>query len=275
MVARGTLGGLAALCAGDTGPGVLLVPGFTGSKEDFLAVLAPLAAAGHRVAAVDLPGQLETPGEDDAGTYLPRPLARTVLAAAAALGRPVHLLGHSYGGLVTRAAVLAEPSAFRSLTLLGSGPAAIPGSRAERLRVLAPTLDTHGMGGVWAASRALDATDPGFVAPPAAVEAWLRARFLAGHPEALRGMARALLEEPDLVAELRATGVPTLVAHGVDDDAWPPSVQADMAARLGASYVVVPRAAHSPAAENPGVTVRTLLDFWERVDRDSGDAFGG
>lgn len=31
----------------------LLVPGFTGSKEDFLDLLAPLSAAGFRVVAVD------------------------------------------------------------------------------------------------------------------------------------------------------------------------------------------------------------------------------
>ena len=36
---------------------VLLVPGFTGSKEDFIAILEPLAAFGWRVAAMDLPGR--------------------------------------------------------------------------------------------------------------------------------------------------------------------------------------------------------------------------
>ena len=40
----------------------LLLPGYTGSKEDFLTVLQPLAAAGRRVVAVDMRGQYETPG---------------------------------------------------------------------------------------------------------------------------------------------------------------------------------------------------------------------
>ncbi len=31
----------------------LLLPGYTGSKEDFIAMLAPLAEAGYRVVAVD------------------------------------------------------------------------------------------------------------------------------------------------------------------------------------------------------------------------------
>ena len=46
-----------------TGAPVLLVPGYTGSKEDFIAVLAPLAAAGHEVLAIDQRGQYESPGD--------------------------------------------------------------------------------------------------------------------------------------------------------------------------------------------------------------------
>ena len=48
-------------------------------------------------------------------------------------GDPLHLVGHSFGGLVTRAAVLAEPALFTSLTLLGSGPAKLSGRRADLL----------------------------------------------------------------------------------------------------------------------------------------------
>ncbi len=40
----------------------LLVPGFTGSKEDFLSVIGLLATAGRRVIAIDMRGQYETAG---------------------------------------------------------------------------------------------------------------------------------------------------------------------------------------------------------------------
>jgi len=40
----------------------LLVPGFTGSKEDFIPVLQSLAAAGRRVVAMDMLGQYESQG---------------------------------------------------------------------------------------------------------------------------------------------------------------------------------------------------------------------
>ena len=47
----------------------LLVPGYTGSKEDFLLILQALAAAGRQVVAIDMRGQFETPGADDPGAY--------------------------------------------------------------------------------------------------------------------------------------------------------------------------------------------------------------
>src|SRR5690348_12138405 len=49
--------------AGDL-PTVLMVPGYTGSKEDLGPLLDPLAAAGRRAVAIDLPGQYESPGPD-------------------------------------------------------------------------------------------------------------------------------------------------------------------------------------------------------------------
>jgi pimeloyl-ACP methyl ester carboxylesterase len=102
------------------------------------------------------------------------------------------------------------------------------------------------------------------VAPPE-LAAFLRRRFLASSPVGLRAMGDALLGEPDRVSALRRTGVPTLVCHGAGDDAWPPAVQEEMARRLNARYAVIPGAAHSPAAENPGLTARLLLDFWASV----------
>src|SRR3954470_20839418 len=48
---------------------VLMVAGYTGSKEDFAPLLAPLADAGYRVVAIDQRGQYESPGPDDPAAY--------------------------------------------------------------------------------------------------------------------------------------------------------------------------------------------------------------
>ena len=60
----------------------LLVPGYTGSKEDFLLILQALAAAGRQVVAIDMRGQFETPGADDAAAYQLGALAADVALVA-------------------------------------------------------------------------------------------------------------------------------------------------------------------------------------------------
>lgn len=251
-----------------TGAPVVLVPGFTGSKEDFRLLLPPIAAAGRRAVAVDQRGQHESRGPDDPDAYAVARLADDLLALLASLAAgPVHLVGHSFGGLVSRAAVLAQPSAVRSLTLMSSGPAALTGPRVEVLPLLAPVLESGGMPALVDAVDAIEASDPRVQARPPEISAFLRRRMLASSPAGLLGMAAGLTGEPDRVDALRETGVPVLVLHGEDDDAWAPALQAEMAERLGARHVVVPDAVHSPAVENPGPTAAALLAFADDVER--------
>ena len=160
---------------------VVMVPGFTGSKEDFRDVLAPLAAQGFRCVAIDQRGQHESPGPDDPSAYTTEALGADLLQLVAALGEaPVHLVGHSFGGLVSRAAVLQEPTAFRSLVLMDSGPSALTGPRADVLPFMKPVLLEGGLLAVWEASEALGPTNP--AKPPATVAA---KEFLKARPSAL------------------------------------------------------------------------------------------
>lgn len=252
---------LAALVAEPDEPGttVLLVPGYTGSKEDFRLLLQPLARAGHRVVALDQRGQFQSPGTTDPADYTADALAEDLLAVVDRLG-PVHLVGHSFGGLVSRAAVLARPSAFRSLVLMSSGPAGLTGPRTDVLPLMRPLLEL-GMPTLLEAYDALNAGDRQWLALDASTQGFLRDRMVASSAHALLGMADALVGEPDRVAALRATGLPVLVLHGDADDAWTPALQADMARRLDAEHVVVPGAAHSPAVEQHEATALALLDF--------------
>lgn len=243
--------------AGATATAVF-VPGYTGSKEDFALLAAPLAAAGVRYVALDQRGQYESPGPDDPSAYTVDALAAHLLEFLAALdGGVVHVVGHSFGGLVARAAAIAAPEAFASLTLLDSGPAGLTGPRVDRMRALEPLLEVAGPEPVF------DAMVTFSPVPLAAeVVTFLRTRFLASNVVGLWEMGHAVTDEPDRVEELRASGVRLAVVAGEHDDAWPPAVQEEMARRLGAPYAVVPGAVHSPAAERPAETARLLLDVW-------------
>ncbi|MFB7059143.1 alpha/beta fold hydrolase [Streptomyces vinaceus] len=242
----------------------LLVPGFTGSKEDFIGLLEPLAAAGYRVLAVDGRGQHESPGPREESAYALEELAQDVLAQAAAVdGGPVHLVGHSLGGLIARAAVLRDAAPFASLTLMSSGPAAIAEDQQERTKLLVAALEAmrDDMPGVWTAMRSFDPEDAVPDGPELAE--FLRGRWLSTVPEQLIATGRILVSEPDRVDGLSAVELPKLVLSGEVDYAWPVPLMDEMTERLGAARVVVADAEHSPNAENPQVTAGALASFWD------------
>jgi pimeloyl-ACP methyl ester carboxylesterase len=261
----------------------LLLPGYTGSKENFLPILEPLAAAGRTVVAIDNRGQYQSPDAPDRTGYAPAALAADVLAIADSVGGSaggVHLVGHSMGGLIAREAVLRRSAGFLSLTLLGSGPAAIGGERAEALRHALALLDP---------SDGAEPDDRAYLAqlvrqvwhdqhePQARGEgtdehiiAFLKERTLRTCPLHLIVLARYLLDcedRTDELAEVVACGLPALVVYGENDDAWPPAEQDDMAGRLDAQRACIPGAAHSPAIEAPVTTASILTDFWNEAER--------
>ena len=271
----------------------LLVPGYTGSKEDFLLILQALAAAGRQVVAIDMRGQFETPGADDAAAYQLGALAADVAMVADWLseghdgaaspggpgsgpagpggGRSVHLLGHSLGGLVTREVLLARAARISSLTLMSSGPGALSGPRAQILQALLAELDGISPAQLGAEVERIWRTrmEPEAVSgnvPPAIID-FLRTRLLSSSPTGLRAMAETLLTCPDRTPALARLGsVPLMVLYGENDDAWDPAAQEDMAARLRAQRVCIPAAAHSPAVEAPETTASTLTSFWNATE---------
>jgi pimeloyl-ACP methyl ester carboxylesterase len=247
----------------------LLVPGYTGSKEDFISVLGRLAAAGRRVFAIDMRGQYQTAGPDTPGAYDPAELGKDIAAIALAAAA-VHLLGHSFGGLVAREAVLLGPPAPGSLTLMSSGPAALPGPRADELRLMLDLLDSAApdergakVAEIWHGALEPQAVADGVAAP---IITFLRERMLANSPAGLAAMAAHLLAAPDKTADLASRNIPVFVLYGEDDDAWPPAQQEDMAVRLNARSARIADAAHSPAVEAPAVTADALTSFWNAAE---------
>lgn len=275
MELPGRYGPIAALHArtpepdGHPAPIALLVPGYTGSKEDFAPLLDPIADAGMHAYAIDLPGQYESGGPDDEAAYLPVPLGGVLaelIGKLSAEGNPVLLLGHSFGGLVVRGAVLAG-APIVGLTLMGTGPAELPdGPRRQALDLGEPAMREHGLDAVLRLQEDLDRLNPARRAQAPELTTFLRERFLGSMPAALLGMAHGLRTEPDLVSALakvlHTSRVPCLVTCGEHDDAWSVATQRDMADRLDADFAVIPGSRHSPNVENPETLLATLLPTW-------------
>jgi pimeloyl-ACP methyl ester carboxylesterase len=239
----------------------LLLPGYMGSKEDFIALLEPLSAVGYRIVATDGRGQYETEGTDRQEAYEQGELARDVLAQADALGGSVHLLGHSLGGQIARAAVLLDASPFRSLTLMSSGPAQVVEAQQLKVKMLSDALAALSMAEVWDAMRALDPPEDA----AAADGEGLRRRWLRHRPAQLIATGRQLATEPDRVAELAALPLPVHVLSGERDDTWPVPLLDEMAQRLGAHRSRIAGAEHSPNTDRPEQTAAALAAFWHGV----------
>lgn len=243
---------------------VLLVPGFTGSKEDFAALLPLLADAGWAGAAYDQRGQYETAGEAGDDYTLASFAADAAAVSEALFGAQerVHLVGHSFGGLVAATAVLADPARWASLTLLCSGPGALPeGAGREDARAAADVIFREGLAASYEAKEARDRRR-GKPVPPPDVAAFDRRRFLANWPQSLAAIARLLAEAPDRTADLATVDVPIRLLRGADDDAWPHAVQDALGAALGTRVQVIDGAAHSPAVEQPEATRDALVRGW-------------
>ncbi|MFD9126713.1 alpha/beta fold hydrolase [Kitasatospora sp. NPDC059571] len=263
---RGSFAALLAEPAGAPRGTALLVPGFTGSKEDFIALLEPLAAAGYLVAAVDQRGQYESGGPADPQAYRIGELAADVRALSDTLAGdgPLHLLGHSFGGQVVRESVLAAGAAlpWSSLTLLSTGPGAIDPAEAARTKLLLDVLPSMDLESIWQVMQQMEEAGGSGPAPEPRIAEFLHRRWVANVPQALSAMGEHLVSAPDRVAELAAVPLPVQVVCGVRDYAWPVAEQAAMARRLGARHVVVPDAGHSPNAERPQETAAALTSFW-------------
>jgi pimeloyl-ACP methyl ester carboxylesterase len=266
----GSIAALQAPAAGHSlGATAVLLPGFTGSKEDFAPLLDSIADAGIEVIALDLPGQYESPGPDDESAYRPEALGTVIaelIGKLTADGRRVLLLGHSYGGLVARGAVLGD-APIVGLTLLDSGPGELPpGYRRGALDLAEPAVRKSGIAAAQRLRETLDSTAPEWADTPEELKEFFRERVLRSSVAGLLGMSTVLRTEPDRVAKLsrtlRAIGAPCLVVCGEADDAWSVASQRDMADRLDADFAVVPGAKHSPNIENPDALLATLLPTW-------------
>ena len=130
---RGTFdapsGTLATLSMGTPGnPRVLLIPGATGSKEDFVLMLPELAAAGYFVLSCDIAGQYESAAAGPENLVPPRAhydyelFTNDLIAMLDAEDGPAHVVGYSFAAIFAQLAFSRRPEKFRSLTLLSCPP---------------------------------------------------------------------------------------------------------------------------------------------------------
>ena len=258
-----------AATSGTIRPAVLLLHGIGGGRQAWgdgpASTGATLAAAGHSVLALDLPGYgLSPPTVSDALADLAdlAHMARAVQQLIHQLGAgPMVLVGHSMGGMVAQLLVALAPQTVCGLVLASTSPAfGKPGGDWQQafLQSRCAPLDA-GLGMAGLAAQLV----PSMVAPhtPASVQQAAQA-VMAAVPEATYRSVLAALVPFDQRANLARISMPTLVITGEYDHAAAPEVSRRMAATIpGAQCVIVPGAGHLLPIESPAAFNAALLAF--------------
>ena len=232
---------------------VVLVHGFTGSKEDFSEVAPLIANAGFRVLTFDNRGQNESSHTKKADGYSMHSLGRDVIEISQhfQLQTP-HLLGHSFGGLIAQQATKLSPETWSSLTLMCSGP----GGRTEWLNdPQFQNLTNETKGEIW--ETILETERLGNIK----FDLWKR-RWLASDANSTMTFRSHLLTQTSLIDEIAKLGMAAHVIYGENDDAWPLGDQDRMARELRAKLTVLPGCGHCPNEENPALLAGELVKFW-------------
>jgi pimeloyl-ACP methyl ester carboxylesterase len=255
-------GELAVASLGDPGaPRVVLVPGATGSKEDFYLLAPILASAGYHVQSYDLAGQYESAAAGPvAGGHYTYELFVADFLAFLQSGGAAHVLGYSFAGIVAELALVQRPDLFRSLTLLTSPPE--PGQAFRGIRIIGrfSRFITGRQGAglmIWGIVTNRNRVGDNRLA-------FVRARFELTRRSSVDDIIGLMKRVPDVRSQVAATGIPVLVVTG-EHDLWPTHLHAANARALNARLAVY-RTGHSPCETAPHQLGRDMLALFREAE---------
>lgn len=244
---------------------IVLVHGWAVSSYLWRHNILPLAAAGHRIISLDLPGHGLSDTPSRAGTYTLASFTRTLLDAMDLLGiGRAAILAQSMGGKVAVRAALDAPSRVERLMLFGpvgfgilppwkvlspiipTLPGDLPAQLITRRTVAFFQRRVQGKLG-WFTERDVD-------------EYWAPTQF----PDLVRAQLRMLKEfdwSPWTAAELGRLRTPTLVVFGTRDRTVRPVHAADLVAAIpDGTLEWIEDGGHVVMEEAPDRVNRMILD---------------
>lgn len=251
---------LARVAAGPAdAPRVLLVPGVTGSKEDFVLMFPLFVAAGYRVESYDLAGQYESAKAGPQNLDPPRArydyrlFIDDMIAVLTASDTPAHVLGYSFAGLVAQQVLVERPELFASLTLLTAPPASGQVFRGvKRIGRFSDAASPRTGASLllWGIRNNLNRVGPQRLA-------FVRERFALTRRDSVDDIVGLMMATPDVVDAVAAIPIPKLVASSAHD-LWPVAQYRAYAARIGAELAVY-ETGHSPCETAPHQLSRDML----------------
>ncbi len=262
--------GLATVAVGDpAAPGLLLLHGIGGAKEDFAHHLDALSER-HRVVTFDHRGHGESDKPEHEHDYsLDRLGADTACVADAYELHDLRILGHSMGGMAMRRFLLAHPGRACAVVFMDTAAGAPPGSDTELVAAASEVVRTGGLTALKQLSDELDvlgseahqrvlAERPGFAE-------YGDYKWHAMSPVMWTALMHEIVTQPDQLAELASLSVPSLGIVGEQDAMFLKPMDEIVATVPGARLVVVPDAGHSPQFENSDAWIAAMREFLDSL----------
>lgn len=242
------------------GPPLVLVHGFTGSKENWLPMVAELSRR-HRVIVPDLPGWGESTRLDEADYGIASQSVRLAAFLAALDLRGVDLVGHSMGGAISGLMAARDPERLATLTLMNTaGVSFEPNDFARRILAGELPFNVDDRAGWARLVEDLFVVEP-FL--PARLADVLIERNQASHDFHRRVMARLRGDEQLILEQnLGVIALPTLVLWCDGDRVLDVSAVDTLVHGLPlAELVTLGGCGHMPMMERPAATAAALEGF--------------
>lgn len=247
-------------------PPVLLVHGYTGSILDW-ADVQPTLAERRRVVSYTQRGHGESTNTGEPASYTFDELVADLAAVIDALDlAPLHLLGHSMGGIVVLRYALEHPEKLRSLVLMDTFAEPAGALPQDMIDALVAKARIEGMGAVLDVMRPFMEGMMGEQPPErrAVLAARMERKIPNMDPEAFGSFARELNTYPSVLSRLGELTMSVTVLVGERDTnlVQPAHVMAE--AIPGGQLVVFPDAGHSPQEDDPVAWVAAVEKHLER-----------
>ena len=252
-------GVLTGLTAGDGDSVLVILHGVGGNAEGWSTQLDDFAAH-HRVIAWNAPGYGGSSAMPMSKPNL-QDYARALIAFldGLSLRAPVHLLGHSLGGLVAASAAASNPTRVGRLVLAACSSGHRRYSLEERERILSARLAFSSADpAAYARSRApsLLSSNPDRKCVERAIV------ILSRLQQPGFSQATQMVSEADIFEFAGQVAAPTRIICGAEDRVTPEALCRRIAQAIpGADYVSIPGAGHWAFLEHPTTFDRLVLEF--------------
>ncbi len=264
---------------------LLCLHGGPGVPHDYLESLEAIAASGRRVIFYDQLGCGNSTHVDDPALWTVDLFVEEVDVVRKALGlNQIHLLGQSWGGMLTMQYMLTQPKGVASITIASSPSSmAMWLTEANRLRGELPTAVQEAL----TRNEIADTTNS--VEYQAAVQVfndYFVCRVVPNPPYVQRAFAKlnqwpqvyhtmngpsefhviGVIKDWDVTARLGEINTPALITTGRFDEATPLIGETVHKGIRGSKWVVFEQSAHLAHAEEPERYMAVLADFLARVE---------